>query len=182
MGNFYTNVTVRGVDRDALITALSARRTYVFVDGPDAVVFDAECEEQDPALLARLGAELSRVLEAPTLSVLNHDDDVLLVFLHDKGALVSEYNSSPGYFDGRDEPPEGVDAEALCAAFEAEDATYIENALREPGAFALERHAALVEALALPDAAVGSGYTYIASGEMPQGVEDGELISTGSDA
>jgi hypothetical protein len=111
----------------------------------------------------------------------NHDDDVLQYFLYRAGTRVDEYNSRPGYFVGRDDRPSGGDVGALCAACDVADRNDVVAAALQ-GRFAIEteRHAALVEALGLPSAAVGTGYTYVSQGELPESIRPEDLTTVGS--
>jgi hypothetical protein len=143
------------------------------------VVFDEECEGQDPETLARLGARLSKSLACTVLAVLNHDDDILLYRLYSNGTLVDEYNSAPNYFDTDAEPsePEGGNARVLCDAFGVTSYDTVEAILRKGALtddgyiFAVDRHADLAGALGIPSFVVGTGFTYILNGELPEGLE-----------
>jgi hypothetical protein len=114
MGNFYTSLTVRGADHDKVVEALRGRTAAVSPtrDGY-TVIWDAECEGQDQRLINRLGQQLSSQLACPILSVLNHDDDILCYGLYSPQKKLDEYDSTPGYFEGRNDPPKGGDAQLL---------------------------------------------------------------------
>jgi len=187
MGNFYTNYTVATSDVASVAAALQGRNALCTpaLEGY-VVVYDEASEHQDVDEIRVLTATLSAAVGAPVLGALNHDDDVLLLFLADGGAVVDDYNSSPGYFEDEDaRPPEGGDAARLCALFGAESVAEVESILRrwddfsdEPDVdppddvyiFEVERHSALVGALGLPVASVGFGYRYVSRGELPAGV------------
>ena len=183
MGSFYTSATVRGVRTTDVIRAMRGRHAFVAAIGDDVAVFDADCERQDPRAQTALGAHLSQVLHRPVLSVLNHDDSVLQLRLHQDGTCVLEYDSSPGYFSGADLPPSRVDANVLCDALGATDAAArvgeILNADDDAFVFASERHEALHVALGLPTPAVGYGFTYLASGDLPPGLDSSDLVEVG---
>lgn len=182
MGNFYTNLTIKSGDRAAVLAALQGRSAFVSpVQQGCIVIWDEECEDENDA--SGLAADLSSDLRAPVLVVTNHDDDVLWLQLWVRGDEVDSYNSCPSYFDDSDiTPPEGGDAEALCAAFGGSPER-VEEVLRawseddEDGGyvFETERHADLLAALGLPPSAAGSGYRYLEQGEAPRGLEMGEL-------
>jgi hypothetical protein len=183
VGSFYTNITLRGPSQQAVAAELSGRRAFVtpIKDGC-VVVFDEESEEQDPDVLSGLAAKLSARLACPALAVLNHDDDVLLCMLFEKGAKRDTYDSTPG-FDGGDPfaPPKGGDASALCAAFGSSrvaDVSRILRATRDTYMFAVMRHADLVAALGLPDWSVGAGFNYVVQGEPPAGLDESSLMKT----
>lgn len=180
MGNFYTNITLRGPDQNDVLQILKqqSRSAYISpsVNGY-TVVFDEQCEDQDTSVLESLALELSKQLSCLALAILNHDDDILLYKLYDSGSLIDEYNSSPGYFDPDAEPssPVGGNANKLCAilgkdqkAAEVGDilckSSYEDNGY----VFEIERHQDLVEALRLPAFSVGLGYRYIEQGEIPE--------------
>jgi hypothetical protein len=186
VGSFYTNVTLRTADQKRVVDALRAARRQAIVSPPAnscTVVFDRESEDQDIDVLNELASSLSGRLGCPALAVLNHDDDVLIYTLHERGELVDDYNSSPAYFtDGPGAEPEGGDAERLCHAFGADGKREdVERVLRAPwGAdgftFELERHEALVSALGLPAMAVATGYNYLDQGEFPEGATSSDYV------
>src|SRR6185436_9698654 len=100
------------------------------------------------------------------------------------GELSDDYNSCPGYFDSDAEPggPEGGDAEKLCAAFGTEKMNDVSAILERVGntgeggyTFESERHAALAEALDIPQCSVGFGFTNIEAGEIPDGMESSDF-------
>jgi hypothetical protein len=185
MGNFYTNYTLRGPSQQAVAKALTGRSAIVTPaqDGC-VVVFDELSDEQDTAIIAKLAARLSREFGCPLLAVLNHDDDIFWYQLYLKGELADEYDSSPGYFDASAKPsaPAGGDAQKLGAAFGAGDVAEIENVLRtssfdEGGyIFALERHTDLARLLGIPSFGVGAGFQYVTRGELPEGLEEDDLV------
>ncbi len=185
MGNFYTNLTLRGPSQAAVAAALTGRRALVTpVVGGRLVVFDAESEDQDAELMAELAAGLSRRFRCPVLAVTNHDDDILWYQLYLSGELEDEYDSCPNYFDPDAEPagPAGGDAAKLCAAFGSERVADVAAILRKSGlddegyTFEAERHEALVRTLGMPGFGVGAGYNYVSRGELPEGLEIADLI------
>ena len=189
MGSFYTNVTLRTTDRDGVRKHLSAAGRHAYISPPAAgavVVFDRACEEQDPKELDVLTSLLSHQCACPALVVRIHDDDILWYGLYEAGALVDEYSSAPDYFDGGGAPPAGGDAMRLCAAFARPDVEAelhgILHRLKDASdayTFETERHAAVVEALGLPSAAVGTGYNYLEAGELPPELVMEDLVRVG---
>ncbi len=188
MGNFYINVTVKGPSRDDLIACLNDAgcRAHVSptVDGVTAIAADS-CDPMAGGEFTSFAMELSEFLGCPALAVMNHDDSILAYWLFERGKLLHEYNSAPGYFTGADDDgPEGGDAQALCDALGCPgDATAVEGALRRPGAeaedgfvFAYERHQALLDGLGIPRHAVGLGWSYVEAGEYPIGTTEAEFI------
>jgi hypothetical protein len=185
MGNFYTNYTVRGPSQQAVAKAMAGRTAIVTPEQDGCVVvFDEQSDEQDQAVIAELAALLSRELACPVLAILNHDDDILWYQLYMSGELADEYDSSPGYFDSLAEPsaPAGGDARKLCGAFGASNVTEVETVLRKSAfaeggyIFAIERHTDLARALGIPSFAIGAGFRYVADGELPDGLEEDDLV------
>jgi hypothetical protein len=118
------------------------------------------------------------------LAVLNHDDDILWYQLYLSGKLADEYDSAPGYFEGELSPPAGGDAQKLCSAFAASAVGEVESVLRKSSldeggyVFAVDRHTDLVRALGISSFGIGSGFRYVSRGELPEGLEEAELVRT----
>ena len=175
MGSSYSNLTLRGADRERTIAALSEWGREAIV-GPERdgafVVFD-EAAEQDPTTLSELAAQLTAELGGVALAATVYDDDVLYLALSRKGRVPDEYDSNPGYWDGSDAPPCGGNARLLSAAFGVPAARQrVEAILRDADGeyrdeFATEHHAALARALGLPPECVGLGYKYVRRGDEP---------------
>ena len=190
MGSFYTNVLVQGATQDQIAEDLRGvgREAYVSPTvGRFTVVYDALSECQDHGLLAHFAGQLSRRLGATAMASLMHDDDVLMYWLFQDGELVDEYSSAPGYFedaDGEATPPSGGDARRLCLTFGAEGAAdEVERVLRAFGetdfyVFETDRHHELIRLLGLPAFAADFGFDYIARGETPHGLKQGDLVRT----
>lgn len=169
MGNFYTNITVKGPSQKELADFIQAQGRTAHVSNTVrsyTVVFDQKCEEQDTRVLAKLSSKLSSKLRCPALAVMNHDDDILLYQLYDNGKLVDDYNSCPDYFSTRAKsprPPQGGDLKKLADTFGVEypgdEATLILR--RNDYAFAVDRHEELARALGMPDFVAGLGYHYL---------------------
>jgi hypothetical protein len=184
MGNFYVNYTVRTTNAKKVAGCLKGRSAFVTpVDNGFVVVFDEESDTQDGNVFTELGMRLSKELQTTVFGVLNHDDDILWYLLFVNGSKVDEYNSSPNFFTEDDDstPPSGGNAELLCNIFEKDCSQKIDDLLREKSddkhfVHAVERHAALVEALDLPLFAIGMGFNYISRGELPEGLSEGDLL------
>ena len=185
MGNFYTNHTLKGTSQQAVAKVLAGRSAVVTPtkDGC-VVVFDEQSDDQDPHVVSALAKRLSREFGCPALAVLNHDDDILWYQLYVDGSLTDEYDSCPGYFED-EEPsePSGGDANNLCQAFDAVDnASTVESILRKSAfddngyVFAVERHMDLVQALGIPSFGAGAGYRNILNGELPDGIDEKDLL------
>ena len=186
MGNFYTNYTLRGPTQQQVVTALEGRSAFVTPqESGCVVVYDEESDSQDMEVLSSLAGRLSEELHCAVLAVLNHDDDILWYQLHHNGELQDEYNSSPDYFEDVEETsgPSGGNAERLCRAFGsrkiAEVKSILENSGENAYVFAVERHEHLVRALGIPLFSVGKGYSYIADGEVPEGLSEEQLMRVG---
>lgn len=182
MGNFYTNITVYGVDHDKIVRAMQGRRAVISptVDGY-TVIWDEQCDEQDTDLLTALAQLLASGLSCPAWAVLNHDDDILWYSLHAPARKIDEYDSHPGYFEGADLPPSGGNAALLVATMSPDaDVGRTEKILRsrDEYAIAIDRHEALARALGMPEFGVGTGYRYINRGEPPLGLEEESLTFT----
>ena len=179
MGNFYGNITLATNDGTAVANALRdlRRDAYVSTESDFVVVFDSV--ELDTKKVKQLLGDLTKRLACAGLAVMIADDDVLAYLLADRGRVVDDYDSNPGYETGRHPPPSGGDARLLCAAFSREDAQELVSAILHGAAptFEFERHEALANALDLPMSAVGIGYGYITEGEAEDaGLTDLERI------
>ena len=169
MGNFYTNITLAR-PAAAVVAELTAagRNAYVADAGERCVVYDGECESQDTQVLAALAEHLATRLDTWALAVLNHDDDALWLQLYVGAELVAEYANRGG---------PRTDVGALCRTLgRPGDVTAVWLLLRLPFLFQVWRHGRLVRRLGLPEAAVGFGFTYLARGEMPPGVDARRLV------
>jgi hypothetical protein len=122
MGSFYTNITLRGPDKDAVLGVLRRNGRCAYVSQTRdrfTMVYDLETESQDEELLCHVAELLSREFACPALAVLNHDDDLLIYHLYSCGEQVDSYNSAPGYFEGASTPPSGGNIAVLIETFDA---------------------------------------------------------------
>lgn len=174
MGATYSSITLRGPIQSRVASALRARGrdAYVgpFVNGC-TVLFDRACEE-DAAEAERLTAALSRELSCAALGVRVHDSVVLRYWLCDRGRVADRYDSWPGFPRSIYVSPEGGDPGLLCRMVGRPGASpgAAAEVLRTPGReapylWAEARHGDLVEALGLPEYAVGIGYESIRLGD-----------------
>ncbi len=181
MGNFYVNFTARGPEQAAIVRSLRSANRKAFV-GPTlnalTVYFDELADTQDGAEITHVGQVTSRDLNATVLAVLNHDDDILIYWLFEKGKIVDEYNSCPGYFDGGEDTPSGGDAEKLCVAFAVgENVKAVDGVLHNKEyTFALDRHVALAELLGLPSDYIGASYRDLKGEETPEGASSAGFV------
>ncbi len=182
MGLFYTNMTVYGTSRDAVLAFLRNVDIPAFVsperDGY-TVVFERGLDEQDPMAIETLGCFLTEELACPALTAVLHDDDVLYLWLFQNGKLLDRYDSSPAYFDSTSDhrPPEGGDAQLICGAFGRFNrwprvehllrADLLEGELPEVRG-EQERHVAIAAELGHPFYVAGLGYSAIAGGYVAE--------------
>jgi hypothetical protein len=188
MGNFYTNVVVRGADPQPAIAALKAERRHAFVTVVDDVtfVYDERCDSQEPDELRAAAKLLSQAYRAPALASINHDDDVLWLAVARDGTVVDVYDSFPGFFDGGSDQPLITNLDALCDAFGVSaQRAQIETLLKVPHAevgFEVRRHAHLLEMLAIDAGAGTLGFNYVAQGDFEESMPDVEMHEVGEDS
>jgi hypothetical protein len=165
MGNWYTNVTLRGPSPDAVLAFLRDEKIPAYVtsaSGSQTVIYDraSENDHRDPEILAALAQRLSKTFACPAFAVSVFHDDALWFRLYECGERRAEYFNGNGTMFGTGR---------LCAAFGAMTNLPIVWLLMRVPHFALLfehwRHALLVRTLRLPLCAVGLGYNYIADGE-----------------
>lgn len=191
LGNFYTNYTVRSDDPQNLAAAFKKKQRAAHITPASAgwvVVFERD-SEQNPDEIVKVGSLLSKTAAGTVLAVMNHDDDVLAYWLFEGGELRDRYDSNPRYFDtdGFDVTqavamlkagklpevtfePKGGDSEALCSACECPEAAQAVDAIQRDGSYvvAIERHKALLDALSLPQSALGDNFETIAERGVPE--------------
>lgn len=199
MGNWYTNVSLRGTNQVEAVAALEAlgRRAYVTPEKDGwIVVYDRQCDEFDLNVLESLALTLSTRLACTALASFNADDDVLWLGVWEKGVLATRYASSLKEFEDADEFP-GLreSAQALARIFETPEASgqVLRILRRSRGALGLlslffkvrlayvteiERHQDLATILGMPRASVGFGFRYVDRGETPEDVQRAALRLT----
>jgi hypothetical protein len=192
MGNWYTNVAVKGAKQPDVVAVLEelGRRAYVTPEASGwIVVYDQQTDEFDLGILESLALTLSSRLSCTTLASCNADDDVLWLALYENGSLATRYASSRKEFEDGDEFPTVEEtAQVLARVFQKPEAkNQVRRVLRQShGILGLvsfylkirlayvvevERHLDLSNLLGMPRAAVGFGYRYINKGETPEGME-----------
>ena len=181
MGNFYTNIVVRGSKAPSAIAALRDRKAFVAVVDDTTFVYDERCDEQNVDEIRKLARHLSKECGAPALAALNHDDDVLWLALARDGTIVDVYDSNPGFERGGSEPPSIANLGALCEAFDVSDVKGdIEALLRESNiTFEVQRHQQLLGLLGLDESAGALGFRYVWEGELEEALPDIELHQVG---
>jgi hypothetical protein len=199
MGNWYTNVAVKGAQQSEVVATLEelGRRAYITPETSGwIVVYDQQTDEFDLGILESLALTLSTRLACTALASCNADDDVLWLALYENGSLSTRYASSRKAFeDGAEFPHLPETAQVLSRVFEKPAAKdQVLRVLRKThgilgllslylkirSAYILEiqRHLDLTNLLGMPRAAVGFGYTYVNRGETPEGVNREALRRT----
>jgi len=199
MGNWYTNICVRGVQQPEVVSALDelGRRAYLTPDlGGWIVIYDQESDKFDLNELESLALTISARLACIALATFNADDDVLWLGIYENGKLATRYASAQKHFeDGGEFPLIPEVTEVLCRVFHSpEKDEQVRKILRRPHgvlgllsiffririAYLTEilRHGDLAEALGMPLASVGLGYEYVNRGETPEGLSRGKLRRT----
>jgi hypothetical protein len=199
MGNWYTNVSLKGAEQSDVVAVLEelGRRAYVTPETSGwIVVYDQQCDEFDLGILESLALTLSARLSCTALASCNADDDVLWLAVYENGSLATRYASSRKSFEDGDEFPKLPEvAEALTRVFQRPEVE--KQALRllrrSHGVLGLlhhflkihlvyivevQRHLDLSKLLGMPAAAVGFGYTYVNKGETPEGLDRAALRRT----
>jgi hypothetical protein len=199
MGNWYTNVSVKGAQQSDVVALLEelGRRAYVTPETSGwIVVYDQQTDEFDLSILESLALTLSTRLSCTVLASCNADDDVLWLALYENGTLSTRYGSSRKSFeDGDDFPQLKETAEVLAAVFQKPESKrdVLRLLSKSHGilgvlslyfkvrlAYAVEvhRHLDLANLLGMPRAAVGLGYRYVSSGDTPEGMDREALRRT----
>jgi hypothetical protein len=199
MGNWYTNVAVKGAQQSEVVATLEelGRRAYITPETSGwIVVYDQQTDEFDLGTLESLALTLSTRLSCTALASCNADDDVLWLALYENGSLSTRYASSRKAFeDGAEFPNLPETAQVLSRVFEKPAARdqvlrvlrktrgilgLVSLYLRIGSAYVLEiqRHLDLTNLLGMPRATVGLGYTYVNRGETPEGMNREALRRT----
>lgn len=180
MGSFYANVTLLGTELDA-VQRVAPRPAFLLASGGAVVVFAEADDDGAPQSGRRLSAEL----DCLAVSIAVHDDDILMLEVHDRGeSVISGAIPDPSAYLGVDpemsadvdptmldgsrsgdmtRPGGPPDAAALVGAVRRGDVEAVRDALDRDFVFATERHRALVSALELEASAVGWGFRYLST-------------------
>jgi hypothetical protein len=118
MGSFFTNIQVRSEDYDGVVDALRNCNGFpVYISKVPhkgwISIYPESTESQDSDLLKKIVTSLSRYLETGVFGLLVHDSDLFWYVLSERGKVLDEYDSEPGYFSGSEVGPTGGDLEAL---------------------------------------------------------------------
>jgi len=176
MERFYANTVVRA-PRQAVIDALRLEGidAYVAPEAEDCAVFsDRRADAGDQAWIEEIGPGLSATLAAPCLTVLNHGDQGLMLWLFVDGRLAALTLTLTGVYGG-DEPPSPARdmAWGVARAYRRPRAeAAMRRVLGAPSLpmlgfrAAIDRHAALCRAMELPEAIAGFGYGIAEAGAL----------------
>jgi hypothetical protein len=171
VGGFWTSLSLRATDQRRVADAVRRLGRVAYVSPAEAgwvAVFDEKCDEQDEGEIVATGKALTKELDTSGLAILVHDGDALWYWLFDRGELVDEYASWPGYFEGDEPKPEGGDPKRLCGTLGIEchpgDVTAVLHELHDH-ADALFLHESLARALNMPQEIVGLGYRHVETGD-----------------
>lgn len=193
MGHYYSNLTLRLGDRNAVAAKMKEMNRKAFLspvlDG-FLVICDQEFDSDFETAAVTLGHQLTGAFQTSGIAVANYDDDVLCYWLFASGTTVDKYNSFPAFFlepedQMRASPnPTRANVGEICQALQpSADMAAVESTLERPtlaegGLFsAVERHLELVHALRLPEFSVGASYEAIASGNVPCGFSPDDLLA-----
>ena len=170
MGNFYTNFEIVGGDAGEVLRIAKEldRRAFIISDkNGDALLFDADCDEQNVQEIERLGGQLADQLQVPIVASLNLDDDDLLLWVF-HGGRVARYESCMQAFEFAwvlSKVRGGVLAFPLIVIM-----------LGWPiFIFQVYRHLLLSKITGLSPLCAGFGYRYLSRGEHPPGIADEEI-------
>jgi hypothetical protein len=199
MGNWYTNVSLKGAPQSDVVAVLEelGRRAYVTPESSGwIVVYDQQTDEFDLDILESLSLTLSTRLSCTAFASCNADDDLLWLALYENGGRSTRYASSLSEFEDADEFPKLQEvAQVLARVFEKPNAQKeVLRVLRKSRGFLgllsiflkiriayvveVQRHLDLSDLLGMPRAAIGLGYNYVNKGETPEGMDHAALRRT----
>lgn len=175
MGNFYTNVVVRGPGEDDVVSALESLRRSCYVVATDGFVFvyDEEADEQREGVVESLALTLATRLTCPSLASLNHDDNLLLLWLYDANGAESRYGRGIMFDDGGQPKSRKAFAEEIRRDFGTSPSDHPppppwQQIMRVllPGSFVVVEHQRILEMSGIPASLGTLGYGYVAQGEL----------------
>jgi hypothetical protein len=177
MGTFYVNFSVKSSEPQQIAAVLRQAGRKAIVTASQAgyvVVYDEEAENQSLQTILQVGSLLSQSLNTIVMAVLNHDDRILRYWLFKSGAVVDAYDSRPDYFkkffaglneDEADDEMKSTDSAQVSNPQQLQlqikpkaDLPKIKKILKTKYPTETDRHRAFVQALGLPDWAIGFGY------------------------
>ena len=176
MGKFYVNFSIQSTDQQQIVSILQNAGRLAIVSPAQSgyvVVYDEESDSQALPPIVQVGELLSKLVNAPTIAVLNHDDRILRYWLFEKGAIVDAYDSRPDYFnkffldlnEEDDDEMKDIDTTQISRPEKLKDClksnldlAKTKKILRNKYPSETTRHRTLATELGLPDWSVGVGY------------------------
>ena len=176
MGKFYVNFSIQSTDQQQIVTVLQNAGRLAIVSPAQSgyvVVYDEESDSQALPPIVQVGELLSKLVNAPTIAVLNHDDRILRYWLFEKGAIVDAYDSRPDYFnkffldlnEEDDDEMKDIDTTQISRPEKLKDClksnldlAKTKKILRNKYPSETTRHRTFATELGLPDWSVGVGY------------------------
>ncbi|WP_143506468.1 hypothetical protein [Psychrobacter sp. C 20.9] len=165
------------------------------------VIYEAQCDTQDIAHVYEMLLMLTSELDCSALGVLNHDDDLLLTILCNKGKLIADYSCGMSFeemyaeyddelpdMDEEADEPQGqqkeeqarVMVDSLSEAFDEVNKEPLLEVLMQDFVFAIEAHEKLVEVVGLPECSIGLGYNHINEGQIEDQLDSKQLMQIGN--
>ena len=107
MGAFFTNYQVRSDSAEKVMDVVARSvKTRAYISPPKdgwVTVYDETSDDQDERELQRLAKVISKELSTTVFAFLDHDSDILIYYLYERGEIADEYNSNPDYFEPANE-------------------------------------------------------------------------------
>lgn len=170
MGSFYVNICVRDISQAQIVEILERTKGQAIV-GPEqngwCGFVTSDLDSQDEKLIRAFLEGFSRKFDTHAVSVLNHDEDILVIKVWKSGVLIADYNSCPGYF--RSNPTE-ADLQAVFSnidvfvglARDVPESEFRSRMLDGESGYVdtFEAHEFLISAIGLPKYTLGFSYKY----------------------
>jgi len=165
-GSFIVNYYIKDVGMEALKSYISSKKLAGFLienDKNSGIVFcEGKSSGQDDKYGGSLGSSISKDLKCRVVYSLIHDSDILLVQYYRNGKRLPDYNSWPGYFEGKEPKPEYGNIDKFCSDF-AVDGSVIKNILdnKQQHFFADDILAELAKVISAPTYLAYASYNYM---------------------
>jgi hypothetical protein len=180
MGNFYTNVVVRGPSEDKVVETLTAlgRTCYVTSTDDFTFVYDEESDKQREGVVESLALTLATRLGCPALAALNHDDNALLLWLYDETGGELRFGWGVAFDAGHGSPSITDFIDQVRHVFATGDRPLEPNPMPlrlrlffrlYPASFAFVRHERILRQARIPVRPAMMGYNYVFQGELDEG-------------
>jgi len=180
VGNFYTNIVLRGVSEDAVadvLVRLGRKALVVSYERGLVFVYDEEADTQVEGVVESLALTLATELTCPAMASLNQDDDVLLLWLYD--AKGTEWRSAWGVKSEGDERPLSLrqfakQAKAMFDLTAAEDDVDsasggllgVAFGIVTRRIFAVAQHDSVLRYVGIPVEPATLGHRYVSQGDL----------------